>query len=450
MKLVKSLQFKYLLIIFIAVLLIPFSMPIISTIVTLPLMAINDQKKSEAYDGFINLEKEWHSEAKKLQGASDEQIKQRLATLHNKYEDSHIFWVDKTGKTRDKFSYENKLPEQWTASFTVRYMKEHYDSDPFTVVAFLGNNLSDGFMVIEVKRSIVEPPIQKHMSRFGYVYFYVLILFLLVFILISWLFFRKIHKRLLRLSNAMQNKGELGIPQTITISKMDEIGQLEDSFNQMITELEQSRLREQKEETLRKDLIANLSHDLRTPLTAIRAQLSLLKGEVITAKGSNALASIDEKIDYVSKLIDNLFSYTLLSAKKYPFHPVKTEMTRFLRKIAASWYPVFEEKGIEIDIDIQTEAISWEIDPQWMERIIENLLQNVLRHASDGKYIGFFLKDGQLLIKDNGTGFQEKSEHQGAGIGLTIVNVMINEMGLHWKIDSTSDGTTISIYSPLS
>ncbi|MFS8630320.1 MAG: hypothetical protein LOD92_04015, partial [Bacillales bacterium] len=87
------------------------------------------------------------------------------------------------------------------------------------------------------------------------------------------------------------------------------------------------------------------------------------------------------------------------------------------------------EKDFEIDIDIQTEAISWEIDPQWMERIIENLLQNVIRHASDGKYIGFFLKDGQLLIKDHGTGFQEKSEHQGAGIGLTIVNVMINEMG---------------------
>lgn len=57
-----------------------------------------------------------------------------------------------------------------------------------------------------------------------------------------------------------------GIPTTIEVSKQDEIGRLEHSFNRMVQELEMSRIREMEEEELRKELIANLSHDLRTPL----------------------------------------------------------------------------------------------------------------------------------------------------------------------------------------
>ncbi|MDQ0231399.1 HAMP domain-containing sensor histidine kinase [Metabacillus malikii] len=447
MRLVKSLQFKYLLIIFAALLFLPLSIPIVSGLVSLPFLALENDNRSASYQGFEQLTTSWHREAEKLGTATEAEIRETLDELHKKkYPGSQIFWVDKEGNTKDRFSYTENLPDKWTPSYTVKYMKEHHDANPFTVVAFLGNDIANGFMVIEVDRSLVQSTVSKLTEKFGFLYFYVILITLILFIIFSWLFFRNIHKRLLRLSNAMENKSELGIPETVAISKMDEIGQLENSFNQMITELEQSRLREQNEETLRKDLIANLSHDLRTPLTTIRAQLSLVKAEVTTAKGTDALEAIDQKIDFISKLIDNLFSYTLLSAKKYPYNPEKTEMNRFFRTLAANWYPVFEEKGFEIDISIQSEPVLWEIDQQWMERIIENLLQNVLRHASDGKYIGLFLTDNRLTIQDKGTGFKETSEQQGARIGLTIVEVMINEMSLKWSIDTGETGTSITIY----
>lgn len=448
-KWIKSLQFKYLMIIFLAMAILPISVPFISLLVYIPALVVEDPAKKSSFSGSIDLEEMWHKEAKSLSENNEDEIRDRLQSIQKKHPEAELFWVDSDGVTRDTYSVENKLPEKWSSSYTIQFMKDAYDADPFTVVAFFENNPNNGFMVIKVDRILLEPPIQRLGDHYTYIFIFVNILILLLFIFLSWLFFKSIHKRLLRLSHAMENKGDNGIPQTVIVSKTDEIGQLEDSFNKMIQELELSNQREHQQEELRKNLIANLSHDLRTPLTTIRAQLDHVKEEVKTIKGIEALSSIDQKIDYLGSLIDNLLSYTLLSAKKYPFHPEKTELNRFIRKIIAQWYPVFEEKNFAIQLNTIPEQIYWDIDPQWMERILDNLLQNVIRHAAEGKYIEISLiseeNADKLVIIDKGKGFNEKSEKQGARIGLTIVDVMVKEMKLTWSIETGDQGTTITI-----
>ncbi|MBM7606347.1 signal transduction histidine kinase [Metabacillus crassostreae] len=448
-KWIKSLQFKYLMIIFLAMAILPISVPFISMLVYIPALVVEDPAKKSSFSGSIDLEEMWHKQAKSLSEENEDEIRDRLQSIQKKHPEAQLFWVDSDGITRDTYSVEDTLPEKWSSSYTIQFMKNAYDADPFTVVAFFENNPNNGFMVIKVDRILLEPPIQRLGDHYTYIFIVVNILILLLFIFLSWLFFKSIHKRLLRLSHAMENKGANGIPQTVIVSKTDEIGQLEDSFNRMIQELEQSNQREQKQEELRKNLIANLSHDLRTPLTTIRAQLDHVKDEVKTIKGKEALASIDQKIDYLGSLIDNLLSYTLLSAKKYPFHPEKTELNRFIRKITAQWYPVLEEKKFDITINTNPEQIFWNIDPQWMERIFDNLLQNVVRHAAEGKFLEISLISEEnlekLVITDKGKGFNEKSEKQGARIGLTIVDVMIKEMNLTWSIETGDQGTTITI-----
>ncbi|MFC0333859.1 sensor histidine kinase, partial [Paenibacillus sepulcri] len=135
-----------------------------------------------------------------------------------------------------------------------------------------------------------------------------------VFILISWLFFYKIRKRLMHLQEAMAKPAGNGIPLPIRIDKRDEIGQLGDSFNKMVHELEISRHREKEEEALRRQLISNLSHDLRTPLTAIRGHAYRLKKESLSPKGRESLDAIDHKISHLGQLLENLLSYTLLTS----------------------------------------------------------------------------------------------------------------------------------------
>jgi signal transduction histidine kinase len=444
----RSLQFKYLSIILAAVLCIPISFSLASTLVYVPGVFL-EKETWHPYEGYNELTEMWHNEAGQLKAANDIEIAEKLQSLHEKYPGSQLFWVDKEGRTRESFSYKGKLPEKWTPSYTISYMKNSFDSDPFTVVAFIGDDEDKGFMVIRVDRMMLEPPIQRLGYQYDAIYFAVLALFMLAFFFLSWIFFKRLHNRILRLKEAMQRKDHSGLPLPLALSNKDEIGELEESFNNMIKELEESREREKREEKIRKHLMASLSHDLRTPLTTMRAHLFSVKKEAVTDAGLEAAQAIDEKIDFISSLIDNLFSYTLLSSGKYHYYPKEINLSRFVRKKAAEWYPVFEEHKFEAEIDLEPDTIIWLADPEWLERIIDNLLQNIIRHADEGKYVGITVRQTevgqQMIIRDRGNGFRQDSGNKGAGIGLTIVEMMTRKMNLTFRIDSDSGGTVISI-----
>ncbi|WP_085524225.1 HAMP domain-containing sensor histidine kinase [Tuberibacillus sp. Marseille-P3662] len=447
MKFRKSLLAKYLFIICIAVFLIPFAYPLISFIAYSPIWAANEVQKEEDYPNGNELEDMWHQEAEKLSGATSRQINQRLHELKDKYADASIFWVNSGGDTQLQLPKQKAIPDHWSASYMADFMKgsRGYDADPFTIVAFIGGKSDNGFVVFQLPRRFLND--SPH--NLQYVFLASFAVVLIVFIFLSWLFFNRIRKRLLHLKQAMDKRKENGIPEHVTIYKKDEIGDLEASFNRMTDELEDSRAREQEEEQLRRQLIANLSHDLRTPLTTIRGHAYALKKEDISDEAHESLDLIDHKISYLGQLIDNLLSYTLLSAGKYPYHPENVDVIRIVRSAIATWYPVFENEGVEVNVNLPENAIHWYADPQWLERILDNLLQNILRHASDGKYLGLQAKetqDGlQLVIEDKGTGLSNESDEEGVGIGLSIVSLMLKEMGLTWTIESDENGTTMTL-----
>ncbi|MFD0716863.1 histidine kinase dimerization/phospho-acceptor domain-containing protein [Paenibacillus sp. GCM10027626] len=276
-------------------------------------------------------------------------------------------------------------------------------------------------------------------------------LIMATFIFVSGVFFYRLRQQLIRLQKAMtvpEDGSWIPEPVPERASGMNEVDELRASFNQMIRKLRDSRLREQEEESLRKQLIANLSHDLRTPLTALRGHASRLQREPLSQEGGASLTAIDHTITHMSELMDDLLSYTLLTSGKYPYHPAPTDMVRFLRTSVASWYPAFENAGFHIDADLPFDAtFSWEIDPQWMTRVLDNLFQNVLRHAADGRFIGIAVDIGQerLIIQDHGPGMDALSANRGAGMGLTISKYMLNEMRLQVHFNSDAEGTTVWI-----
>ncbi|MFD1906700.1 histidine kinase dimerization/phospho-acceptor domain-containing protein [Paenibacillus rhizoplanae] len=153
--------------------------------------------------------------------------------------------------------------------------------------------------------------------------FYVTLLlfgFIIVaFVVISWLFFLRLRRRLTRLQEVMSfsaNHHSFPEPVLVQRDRMDEIDQLGDSFNWMIQQLQDSRKREAEEELLRHRLIANLSHDLRTPLTILRGHVTKLNKEPISLEGQHSLTEINHTITRVGDLMDDLLSYTLLTAGK--------------------------------------------------------------------------------------------------------------------------------------
>jgi signal transduction histidine kinase len=407
----------------------------------------NSSGNSINYDA---IEEKWHKEANDLQNFSDEVINQHFLRWKQQFPEASMFWVDERGHLDKQVNVKEKLPSEWTSTFTAKFIKDHYGDDPFTVIAFVGKNEMNGFIVLEIPRSTLQPPLQKFYDNFGSILFFGMVFIILLFITISFLFFRGIRKRLLHLQEAMTLRDVDSLPLKIDVKKQDEIGQLEQTFNQMVHELRESKKREQEEEQLRRELIANLSHDLRTPLTKISAQTYSIAKEDLTQGVKQAIKILETSIRDIDKLIENLMSYTLLMASKYKLERKEINVVRFVRECLASWYPVFEKEEFEVEVELNSfENNNWMVDPIWLGRIIDNLFQNVLRHARSGQYIKVVTESTDqydaIVIADRGKGMKNISNERGAGIGLSIVDMMVKGMKLEWDIESSENGTTIKI-----
>jgi len=443
-RLKRSLLSQYLLIILIAMMILPATLMLLST------LFFHTLYKTEKEDRFYNgtdIEAMWHKTAKELSSASEDDIEGRFTKLKSIYKDASLFWIDDSGAKRVSVPDTLSIRQNWSISDAIQFMKKSRGdtADPFTVVAFLGEKQNAGFIVFQIPRSAMESPSDLLREKYDFLFIVALLVVFSVFIIISALFFFRIRKRLLHLQKAMEIPENTGIPIMISVKQNDEIGQLEKSFNLMIVELEAGKQQQWEEEKLRKELIANLSHDLRTPLTTIRGHAYRLQKEPLSEKGKESAALLDEKISYMGDLIDNLVSYTLLSTGKYPYHPEQIDINRVVRKSIADWYPTFENMNFKIEIAIPDEQLIWNIDPQWFRRILDNLLQNIYRHAQSGKFVAIRVLDDMLIIEDHGPGMNAESTEQGVGIGLSVVSLMIKEMKLTWDIHTDENGTRIEI-----
>ncbi|MEK5254847.1 HAMP domain-containing sensor histidine kinase [Paenibacillus sp. FSL F4-0125] len=285
-------------------------------------------------------------------------------------------------------------------------------------------------------------------------FYFTLLLFcfiMVAFVVISWLFFLRLRRRLTCLQEAMSfsaNHNSFPEPISVQSDRMDELDQLGGSFNWMIQQLEDSRKRENEEELLRHRLIANLSHDLRTPLTILRGHITRLNKESISVEGQSSLTEINHTITRVGELMDDLLSYTLLTSGKYPFEPASIDIGRLVRASVAAWYPAFEEKEFQFDVDLPTEeTFYWEADPKWMTRVLDNLFQNILRHAAEGKYANIVVdvEKELIMVADRGPGMDNSSYEGGAGIGLSTSNYMLSKMKLKAEYNSNEKGMSVAI-----
>lgn len=458
-----------------------------------------EEAKPNEYASLSNLESGWHELAASLDGASADEIVRSLQAFRAENPPVSVVAVDKEGRTIAEEPKRVGIPDVWTPAWTAEYMKRAtaYDSRNFSVIAFVGEgddemrDAGQGFLVAEVSRELTASAVPDQNARLPQ--FIAVLLFLMLFVLfafMSWAFFYRIRKRLVRLQEAMTAYDEAGLPLPVGPGKhRDEVAVLEGTFNTMVHKLRDGREREREEEELRKKLIANLSHDLRTPLTVIRSHAYSLESEPLGERGQESLRLMSRKLDDLGGLIDNLLSYTLIAAGRYPMRLEETDILRVVRTAAAQWYPVFEKEGMEVDADLQDEALIWNVDREWFVRILDNLFQNAVRHAKAGGYIGLSLGEADqngvrpLLIRDKGPGLagfsggpvdsgqtsvvddsrpvaahsgarsdRRRNPADGAGIGLSIVDLMIREMDMSWSIESGNAGTVIIIcpYAPVS
>lgn len=430
----KSLVVKYLLIIAASILM----WPVLPAIYYFPGMVMEKQN----YYDTMELESMWNQTAEELRYADNQTINKKLNEIQEEYPQAEIFWVD----TEEESHFLNKvpkdIPEQWSYASLVHYLDVKKKQDLFNVTASIDYGQEQhGMMVFSIPISNTILPLIK-----SELYLNLLTIAAgIIIIIISVLFFLGIRKRLVRLSLAMSDTGNNMIPDKVPISNSDEIGQLEKAFNQMVSKLRSSRQREIEESNFRKEWVANISHDLRAPLTVIQQHAYTIKNYPSTSKTNHSIRIIINKLSDIEKMLEKMLTYTLLSAGKHPFHREMVDVVDHLQHVAIEWYPVLEKEGLQIDIELPDQSLLWDVDPLWMRGILDNLIQNVIRYAKSGQYIGigFVERNGNtyLFIKDKGKGITQDTKRKGAGIGLSIVTLMTKEMDISWEVSSSFEGT---------
>jgi two-component system sensor histidine kinase BaeS len=239
----------------------------------------------------------------------------------------------------------------------------------------------------------------------------------------------------------------------------DELKSLSESFNYMAEALE-------KQEALRKWLTSNITHELRTPVAVVRAQVEAMIDGVIEDK-AQGLATISREIEKLTRLMEGIEDLTkaeasFLSEIEYRM----LNLREFLKGIADAMEPIFHEKGLGLAL-IEGDSLSVVTDAEKLERIIKNILSNSLKYTEHGGVLIQYGREGReffIDIKDTGRGIAEEevprifkrfyrgknASDSGAGIGLAIVKELIELM--RGRIDVRSrvgEGTTFRIWLPI-
>ncbi len=227
-----------------------------------------------------------------------------------------------------------------------------------------------------------------------------------------------------------------------------EFRELAKSLYQMGMKLEKSFIQLEEGEQARRELVANVSHDLRTPIAAIQSMLEALQDGLIkdrTTKERYFATSLKE-IDRLSNLIDDLFELSKLESGQESFQPQSAYLDLILLEVLDAHAIYLKEKQLQLHVDVPDTMPSLWIMPTKITRVVSNLLQNAIRHSPHpGKIELLVQKQGdqvEVVLRDEGEGISPEDQARiferfyrtdqsrnkalgGSGLGLSIARSLI-------------------------
>ena len=205
--------------------------------------------------------------------------------------------------------------------------------------------------------------------------------------LMTYLVSRSIIKPLNTLKQAAEQIKEGNLDQKLILSRQDEIGEVGEAFEEMRERLKQSIQLQLQYEENRKELISNISHDLKTPITGVKACIEGLRDGIADTeeKRNKYIRMMDTKITDLDHMIDELFLFSKLDLKRLPFHFEQVDITAFLRTYFLELRADPQLKDITIDFhDGDSKSIYVWADYEKIQRIVQNIVSNCLKYM-DGQ-----------------------------------------------------------------
>jgi len=218
-------------------------------------------------------------------------------------------------------------------------------------------------------------------------------------------------------------------------------------FNEMTSEIQRKDEALKEAEHQRQQLILDISHDLRNPLAVMLGFSEILGQDMIEEDQRRKFASTIHHHGLRAKnLIDQLFELSTIESGRFALDKKELDFYEYLRKVVANHIPIFEKEGFNYAVDIPEEPILLKFDPRWMDRALNNMLENVVKHNKAGTTITI-----KAYIENKTCFFVISDESQGldpslqtaifdrfvtadptsgtTGLGLSIVKKIIAEHG---------------------
>ena len=212
------------------------------------------------------------------------------------------------------------------------------------------------------------------------------------------------------------------------------------SLNAQLRELRRQRHRYENGDREVRDAVTNISHDLRTPLTAIRGYLDLLEREELTENAARYLDSIENRMEAMTHLTEELFRWSLASDRP-ALACEETDLRRCLEESLASFYAAMGQRGIVPEVTLPETPVIRPLDPPAVGRVFGNIIGNALKYSGGDLAVSLF-SDGTVLFSNAAPGLDPVTAQRlfdrfytvetgrgSTGLGLSIARTLTERMG---------------------
>ncbi len=296
-----------------------------------------------------------------------------------------------------------------------------------------------------------------------------LVFILIIMIALLLLYIYILNRQLKRMYEILERRVKEQTSQMISVDMTNRnVNKLANCINECLKAEECLRLKSVREEKMFKELISNISHDLRTPLTAIKGYQQMLQKKSLTKEQESKLITAMKHTDALGQLIEHFFEYTFLMNYTPDCNPERINLTNQIADYLTSSIVLFEDNNMEVSYD-DSYPIYVLADRELLGRIIQNLIRNCVQYASGKIYISIikdetnkdsdmagvsFLND--VLDDHNMNVLQlfdrfytaDNPRKQSTGLGLTIVKQLTEQMNGKVSAERKDGALDIRVFFP--
>jgi len=287
-----------------------------------------------------------------------------------------------------------------------------------------------------------------------------------IFILV---FSKKITKPIIEMSKVAENISNLEFDKRVNIDSQDEIGMLGKSINKISEKLSTSINDLHQDVERRKQLVSNMSHELKTPIGIIKGYAEGLKYGVVDDKEKmqKYCSVLVEECDRMDNLVRELLNHSMMESGMVKLNITSFDIYEFISKIVERFNPTFIDKGINFDLKCDNYVIA--ADRDMLEKAINNFITNAIDHVEGRNFI-------QLAAEKKGNGIKisvfntgshismedfekiwdlyykvdkaRSRKYGGHGLGLAIVKLIVQLHGGITKVENVQEGVVFSLEIP--